>query len=135
MMTSTDTTDTTSTPASDEVHRLQQRISELEQHLHEKWSESAWGSNPPAKLVTPPARFEDEDGHRATSALVCHSNQARHDCQNGRAGARQTCPTACGCRNCSSGAKKVDYRAALFLADHNLQEGDPVPGIDHTLHA
>ena len=32
--------------------------------------ESAWGSNPPAKLVTPPTRFEDEDSHRATSALV-----------------------------------------------------------------
>ncbi len=31
--------------------------------------ESAWESNPPAKLVTPPTRFEDEGSHRATSAL------------------------------------------------------------------
>jgi DNA invertase Pin-like site-specific DNA recombinase len=32
--------------------------------------ESAWESNPPAKLVTPPTGFEDQDSHRATSALV-----------------------------------------------------------------
>jgi len=32
--------------------------------------ESAWESNPPMKLVTPPSRFEDEDSHRATSALA-----------------------------------------------------------------
>ena len=31
--------------------------------------ESAWGSNPPARLVTAPTGFEDHDGHRATSAL------------------------------------------------------------------
>lgn len=28
---------------------------------------NAWESNPPAKLVTPPTRFEDENGHRAAS--------------------------------------------------------------------
>jgi hypothetical protein len=33
-------------------------------------SESAWESNPPATLVTPPTRFEDEGHHRATSALA-----------------------------------------------------------------
>jgi DNA invertase Pin-like site-specific DNA recombinase len=38
--------------------------------------ESAWGSNPPAKLVTPPTRFEDEDSHRATSALGAHCSRA-----------------------------------------------------------
>jgi hypothetical protein len=32
--------------------------------------ESAWESNPPATLVTPPTRFEDEGCHRATSALA-----------------------------------------------------------------
>ena len=32
-------------------------------------SESAWGSNPPARLVTPPTYFEDKDSHRAASAL------------------------------------------------------------------
>lgn len=32
--------------------------------------ESAWESNPSAQLVTTPARFEDEDSHRATSALA-----------------------------------------------------------------
>ncbi len=38
--------------------------------------ESAWESNPPAKLVTPPTRFEDEGDHRATSALGTHSTRA-----------------------------------------------------------
>jgi hypothetical protein len=46
-------------------------------------SESAWGSNPPAKLVTPPTRFEDEDDHRAASALA-------RDC-TGRLCAVSTC--------------------------------------------
>lgn len=32
-------------------------------------SESAWESNPPARLVTTPTGFEDQDSHRATSAL------------------------------------------------------------------
>jgi hypothetical protein len=32
--------------------------------------ESAWGSNPPTRLVTPPTGFEDQGSHRATSALV-----------------------------------------------------------------
>lgn len=32
--------------------------------------ESAWESNPPARLVTPPNRFEDGDQHRPTPALV-----------------------------------------------------------------
>lgn len=31
--------------------------------------ESAWESNPPTKLVTSPTGFEDQDSHRATSAL------------------------------------------------------------------
>jgi hypothetical protein len=31
--------------------------------------ESAWESNPPAQLVTTPTGFEDQDSHRATSAL------------------------------------------------------------------
>lgn len=33
---------------------------------------SAWESNPPAKLVTPLTRFEDEDSHRTTCALTEH---------------------------------------------------------------
>jgi hypothetical protein len=33
-------------------------------------NESAWGSNPPTRLVTPPTGFEDQGSHRATSALV-----------------------------------------------------------------
>jgi len=32
--------------------------------------ESAWESNPPARLVTPPTGFEDQGSHRATSALA-----------------------------------------------------------------
>ncbi len=32
--------------------------------------ESAWESNPPTTLVTPPTRFEDEGHHRATPALA-----------------------------------------------------------------
>jgi DNA invertase Pin-like site-specific DNA recombinase len=43
--------------------------------------ESAWGSNPPAKLVTPPTRFEDEDGHRAASALARDCSGAPALCQ------------------------------------------------------
>ena len=31
---------------------------------------SAWESNPPTRLVTPFARFEDEDSHRTTCALA-----------------------------------------------------------------
>ncbi len=30
----------------------------------------AWESNPPTRLVTPFARFEDEDSHRTTCALT-----------------------------------------------------------------
>ena len=33
-------------------------------------TESAWESNPPARLVTAPTSFEDQDSHRATSALA-----------------------------------------------------------------
>ena len=33
-------------------------------------NESAWGSNPPAQFVTTPTGFEDQDSHRATSALT-----------------------------------------------------------------
>jgi hypothetical protein len=36
---------------------------------------SAWESNPPTKLVTPFARFEDEDSHRTTCALVTYCNK------------------------------------------------------------
>lgn len=43
--------------------------------------ESAWESNPPAKLVTPPIRFEDEGNHRATSALAKHCRWAGAACQ------------------------------------------------------
>jgi len=36
----------------------------------EESGKSAWESNPPTRLVTPFARFEDEDSHRTTCALV-----------------------------------------------------------------
>ena len=39
---------------------------------HGAISESAWESNPPAELVTPPNRFEDGDQHRPTPALAAH---------------------------------------------------------------
>jgi DNA invertase Pin-like site-specific DNA recombinase len=44
-------------------------------------NESAWESNPPAKLVTPPTGFEDQDSHRATSALVADCSPGRSRCQ------------------------------------------------------
>ena len=56
--------------------------------------ESAWESNPPAKLVTPPTRFEDEGSHPATSALAGHSTRTPHRCQHAKAPC--TCLTARG---------------------------------------
>ena len=38
-------------------------------------SESAWESNPPARLVTPPNRFEDGGQHRPTPALVPYATE------------------------------------------------------------
>jgi Recombinase zinc beta ribbon domain len=46
-----------------------------------------------------------------------------------------TGPTVRGVRDCGSGTEEIDHRAALFFADHDLQKGDAVPGVDHTLHA
>ncbi len=45
-------------------------------------SESAWESNPPAKLVTPPNRFEDGGQHRPTPTLACYPNRTRMDASN-----------------------------------------------------
>lgn len=44
-------------------------------------SESAWESNPPAKLVTPPTGFEDQGSHRATSALGADCSHRASVCQ------------------------------------------------------
>ncbi len=43
--------------------------------------ESAWESNPPAKFATPPTGFEDQDSHRATSALAADSISEIECCQ------------------------------------------------------
>ncbi|GAB4444914.1 MAG: hypothetical protein OHK0015_46740 [Chloroflexi bacterium OHK40] len=45
--------------------------------------ESAWESNPPAKLVTPPTGFEDQGSHRATSALAADCSPTPRLCQSG----------------------------------------------------
>jgi len=49
---------------------------EPEEHLNSQHyvGKSAWESNPPAKLVTPLTRFEDEDSHRTTCALTAYCN-------------------------------------------------------------
>ncbi len=39
--------------------------------------ESAWESNPPARLVTPPNRFEDGGQHRPTPTLISNATEAR----------------------------------------------------------
>jgi len=43
--------------------------------------ESAWESNPPARLVTPPTGFEDQGSHRATSALAAILAPRQARCQ------------------------------------------------------
>jgi len=55
----------------------------LEGHsLRESGSfESAWESNPPARLVTPPTGFEDQGSHRATSALAAILAPRQARCQ------------------------------------------------------
>lgn len=48
--------------------------------------ESAWGSNPPARLVTAPTGFEDQGSHRATSALGADCSPSCCPCQRTRGG-------------------------------------------------
>ncbi len=73
-------------------------------------SESAWGSNPPARFVTAPTRFEDGGGHRATSALAA-------DCRG----------QACACQMTES--QKCASFAGTFLTLHTgFSGGGPTGG-------
>jgi hypothetical protein len=70
---------TASTGSTNGSRRLRQKRCEEAAVVHK--TESAWESNPPAKLVTPPTGFEDQDSHRATSALVADCSPGRSRCQ------------------------------------------------------
>src|SRR5690606_28068888 len=71
--------------------------------------ESAWESNPPARLVTPPTGFEDQGSHRATSALAHDCTQAPLRCQNKRPQPTQLRPPVTPSRAARS--EEVDHRA------------------------